>query len=655
MNNLKLINVLKEANARVSMVKSFVDKVADGAALAKANQPLFNAFTEVLNFARTDANQIRGVKAGTQNADNILKTVDELMYALKTPNGMKAETVGLLNQGLLKAKSTPINMVDDIAKDVVVQEKFISRYGQLTDKKMKEALLAAGYSDNAANSLIANAKKNPKFKAQMKLGVEKRRMKRNPNGGQTPMNPKGNGSNVLASQKKTLSERAKELLDMIRVKKMTWKQVVAWGAGIGITAFALWWWLYDNSDDIPSDTPETEPTDTGEWAECIQKLIKSGEGKISTTPGGLVRVIVKNEQYPDGLAFYTNGRVADLLTKKKGSWKCKDAQITMPGMKIGIQEQSSEIDIDTMTTFVDEAVDALDGYVALGNLYTLEGIVKTLQGKTFQGKNALQEFLSLYKEDEGGDDFVSDVNSVGVKTLGTKGIIVKRNILSILGGGDSSSTPPKTEDKVGLSGIEIIWDGEKSSEGDTPTPSPSPSPRFKDCNNKELPHEFGCRSNKIKELQICLGLPEKYQTGNFGPITKKALEDKGIDTSNGITQFVIDTACAKGGEKPKRDKIDPITTDRLKMSDLVMPKVDIKLPDIKPLEVSDEVFYNALKRNGNIVGLEGNTRIKYKGPDLNEVQLGKLDNVIIGMGYTRIKNLEELKPYGSKYVWKKIS
>lgn len=646
MNNLKLINVLKEANARVSAVKSFVDKVADGAALAKANKPLFDAFTEVLNFARTDGNQIRGVKAGAQNADNVLKTVDELMYALKTPNGMKAETVGLLNQGLLKAKTTPINMVDDIAKDVVAQDRFISRYGQLTDKKMKEALLAAGYSENAANSLIANAKKNPKFKAQMKKGVEKRRMKRNGSGGQQPMNPKGNTPNIPASQKKTLSERAKELMDMIKVKKMSWKQISLWAAGIGITAFALWWWLYDNSDDIPSDTPETEPTDMGEWAPCIQELLKSGEGRIDTTAGGLVRVIVDGDV--GQLAFYTNGRVAETSTGKKGSWKCRNAQIT-------IQEQSSEIDLDTMTKFVDEAVDALDGYVALGNLYTLEGIVKTLQGKTFEGKNALQEFLSLYEEDEGGDKFIDDINSIGVKTLGTKGILAKRNILSIISGGGSSTSPsPTTGEKKGLSNIEIVWDGESTGGEGTVPPTPRPGgSRYHDCNSKELPHEFGCRSNKIKELQICLGLPQKYQTGNFGPITKKALEDKGIDPSNGVTQFVIDTACGKGGEQIKREKIDPITTDRLKMSDLVMPKVDMKLPDIKPLEVSDERFYNALKDNGNIIGEDGNRRIRYKGPDLDEVQLGKLDNALSKMGYARIKQLEDIKRYGSKYVWLK--
>jgi len=564
MSGLKLISILKEANTRVSAVKSFIDKVSDAAALEKANLPLFNAFKEVLAFSKTDANQIRGVKVGTQNKNNILSTVDELMYALKTTDGMLPETVGLLNQGLLKAKTTPINMIDDIAKDVVAQDRFIRRYGQLTDGKMKEALLAAGYSDNAANSLIANAKKNPKFKTEFKKGVQKRQ--KTASGKDKNLKPKTDGSKVPEQQKKTLRERATELMDMIKVKKMTWKQVLAWGAAIGVGALALWWFLYD-SDTVPDDLPEDEPTDTGEWAPCIQELLNSKEGYINTTSDGLVRVIVKTEQYVDGLAFYTNGRVFNLTTREKGSWRCKQGQVT-------ISEQE------------------------------------------------LMPYAYQYSRDTNTNPNTSAVDSA------------KQVVQSAIGGL-----------KKGLSNIEITWD----------KPGGGSTSKYHDCNSKSLPHEFGCRSEQIKKVQICLGLPEKYQTGNFGPITKKAIEDKGIDVSNGMTQSVIDKVCGSQETTPlNREPIQPITADRLKMSDLTMPKVDIKLPDIKPLEVSDEVFYNALRDNGNIIGEDGNNRIKYKGPDLDEVQLGKLDNVILPMGYTRIKNLEELKPYGSKYVWKKI-
>lgn len=640
MNSLKLINVLKEANARVSAVKSFVDKVADGAALAKANKPLFDAFTEVLNFARTDANQIRGVKVGAQNTDNILKTVDELMYALKTPNGMKAETVGLLNQGLLKAKSTPINMVDDIAKDVVAQEKFISRYGQLTDKQMKEALIAAGYSENAANSLIANAKKNPKFKAQMKKGVEKRREaknKKNTKGADQKMNPKGDGSNVPAQQKKTLSERAKELMDMIKVKKMSWKQVVGWAAAIGISAYALWWYLYDNSDTVPTDTPETEPIDTGEWAPCIQELIKSGEGKVATASSGATYVMVKNEEYPGSIAFYSNGRVYDIAGNKKGNWKCKNAQIT-------IQEQVD----DTISTDVETMIDLLDFPVSQQDLIDAGALLKRYVDN---GKG--KQFMSLYQQSGlGGGTLSKSLNNI--VTTQAKSVQAKnylKTLVSQIESGTATAPTPTTGNKVGLGGIEITWDGAKTDSGETPTPPKSGGgSKFRDCNSEPLPHKFGCRSEKVKQVQTCLNLPEKYRTGNFGPITKKAIEEMGIDLSGGITQDIIDRIC--GGKKLDRTTIEPIkNTDRLKMSDLAMPKVDMKLPNIKPLEATPSQFYNALRDAGLIFGEDGNRRIKYKGDELDDVLLGKLDTALSEMGYSRIKQKD--KDYGVKYVWEK--
>lgn len=564
MSSLKLISILKEANARVSAVKSFVDKVSDAAALERANLPLFNAFKEVLAFSKTDANQIRGVKVGSQNKNNILSTVDELMYALKTADGMLPETVGLLNQGLLKAKSTPVNMVDDIAKDVVAQENFIRRYGQKTPSDFKQSLEAAGYSPNAVNRLIENAKKNPAFKKQVAKGIAKRRTA---SGKQKNMKPKTDGSTVPPQQKTTLMSKARELMDMVKVKKMTWKEVLAWGAAIGVGALALWWFLYD-SDTVPDDLPEDEPTDTGEYAACIQKLVNDGKGKIVSSSTGEISVLVlSSSDYPGGIKFYSNGRVFDVAARKMGKYTCKEGQLT-------IAEQE------------------------------------------------LMPYAYQYSRDKETSTSPETQDSSNVETQGSSNFNI-------------SDT------------IQITWDTPKVSGGGT---------TYRDCNSKSLPHEFGCRSEQIKKAQICLGLPQKYQTGNFGPITKKAIEDKGIDTSNGLTQDVLDKVCGSEGTTPlNREPIQPITADRLKMSDLTMPKVDIKLPNIKPLEVSDTVFYNALRDNGNIVGEDGNNRIKYKGPDLDEVQLGKLDNVILPMGYTRIKNLEELKPYGSKYVWKKIS
>lgn len=365
------------------------------------------------------------------------------------------------------------------------------------------------------------------------------------------------GGKLLKISKEQLKAFPGQVKQVI-VKRPVLSTLVA----LGLTAAVLY--LIFGDGTILTDEGGKPIDDNGQMNEflpCIQELIKTGEGKMSTSTSGEISVLVNSSDYPDGIKFFTNGRVFDVAGRKMGSYKCK-------GGKATIAEQD------------------------------------------------LMPFAYQFSRD----------NKTKVP---------------------EAPKQSQVGTKIGLSNIEITWD---TKGGEIP-----PRQSYRDCNSKSLPHEFGCRSEQIKKVQICLGLPQKYQTGNFGPITKKAIEDKGIDTSNGLTQDVLDKVCGSEQTTPlNREPIEPITSDRLKMSDLTMPKVDIKLPNIKPLEVSDKVFYNALRDNGNLIGEDGNNRIKYKGPDLDEVQLGKLDNVILPMGYTRIKNLEELKPYGSKYVWKKI-
>lgn len=209
--------------------------------------------------------------------------------------------------------------------------------------------------------------------------------------------------------------------------------------------------------------------------------------------------------------------------------------------------------------------------------------------------------------------------------------------------------------EVDYEGVHIDWDGEKKS-GDETIPPVPPKPKYTPCTS--FPMKFGCKSDKIREVQNCLGMELKYQTGNFGPLTQKALADKGY-TSTELTEpdyIKILETCGKTDTEPSR--VDRINAEPIKLAprDIKPAQINLsnlKLPDIKAPEVSDDVFYNALRSNGNIIGEDGNNRIKYKGPDLDDLQLGKLDNVLKGMGYTRIKQLEDMKRYGSKYVWLK--
>jgi hypothetical protein len=54
-----------------------------------------------------------------------------------------------------------------------------------------------------------------------------------------------------------------------------------------------------------------------------------------------------------------------------------------------------------------------------------------------------------------------------------------------------------------------------------------------------LPIKKSCKNETVRRVQACLGLPTKYQTGNFGPITQKALVDKGQDGTKITTETII--------------------------------------------------------------------------------------------------------------------
>jgi hypothetical protein len=53
-----------------------------------------------------------------------------------------------------------------------------------------------------------------------------------------------------------------------------------------------------------------------------------------------------------------------------------------------------------------------------------------------------------------------------------------------------------------------------------------------------------CKNEKIKQLQACLGMDLKYQTGNFGPITSRNLTNIGYK-DNKITSDQIDRICKR--------------------------------------------------------------------------------------------------------------
>lgn len=105
---------------------------------------------------------------------------------------------------------------------------------------------------------------------------------------------------------------------------------------------------------------------------------------------------------------------------------------------------------------------------------------------------------------------------------------------SIVAGAQSALSESQLNE-IDYEGVHIDWDGEKPT---PPVPVPTPNPeksKYTPCSS--FPMSFGCKSDKIREIQMCLGMESKYQTGNFGPLTQAKLTSKGLDGSK-ITEDV---------------------------------------------------------------------------------------------------------------------
>lgn len=592
-----------------------------------------------------------------------IRTSEELLTALKG-NRLTSTLKGSLELSILKSNTKNPKLIELAAENLVRNKSFDQKYAAEFAKGQpayEKALKQAGYSDDAITKIVQK-----KFNLQKPKPVPP-----NPTPKPTPPKPL-----------KTWWEKWKtRLLEFLKTKP-NWKKLVAWGAGLGISAAALWW-MIDSfaSDQKGDDFPPVPPVDDSEWAPCIKELITSKEGTVMTLENsGLVVVRVVTQEYPQGLNFMANGRVADVATKKMGTWKCKNGAPTIQAeskrisLKGLLNEQSGEVTDEQMDSYVDSAVDDLDGYVAEYNLKSLKDILTALKGKTYQGEDATKKFLQFYKEDE-GVDFVTDVNSVGVANLSVMAKNMKPQIIAMAkGGGVTPPTPPKSG-SIGLSNIDITWDGDKKEDGKKDdgkiVPKPKKGVNYHDCSSKDFPFEFGCIAPKIAEIQGCIGV--KPQKGYFGPKTLSALKNlEYIKGESVITKEMYDKIKTLPGcgqpvktddkkvtapapeEKPQPQM--PTNGENPDAAGLKKPEVaPEKTPAPATPEETGQDIYNRLQRQGFFRGrkIGENDRVPYKGGELPGGDVEKLDQFFGDNGYKRFRPAQEGKRYGEKYVWRK--
>ncbi len=663
----KFINLMESINDKIEN-KSDINEanpigqaISAGKIVSKELEPVFNILKKDRAFAKK-----LFVRAGVNNADDFLKLVKNDFISIdkastKVPKLLPKEAQqlrGAFELNILKSNSTNAKLLDIAAENLAKDAKFIEKYkavGSETDliNKLKQN----GYSDQGAKAI---AKKRTYVKNNPKPKPDPNKPKPDPNKPK-PIPPQ-------------YTKWWDELIKRLKQKK-TWKQILAWGLGVGIPASILYAMVTSSGEPLPEDIEEPKIDDS--WAPCIQDLIKNKQGVLRTNKDGSASVLVKSNEYPEGLLFYTNSRVLNVQTKEMGSWSCKNAKPTL--------QESSKMSLinilneqgDDLANDVNQMIDYLDFPVTYNNLVNAKTILKKYS-ENGRGK----EFLDLYQQSGLGGGGL-DKTLRNVKTIEPKSVQVKNQISQLynqIQSGKVTSTNDNTNKTGGLDGISITWDGKKTDD-DKPTPPTPPKPKYYDCSQKPLPHEFGCRSEQIKEVQKCLGLEPKYQTGNFGPITMKALG------GNQLTKEVYEKIKSECGSQSntsssttdyglkglgKFNKKFDFGSGKYRSTDGSQSSTDGSSSPVSPEQTnveSPEDLYNRLKSEGLIEGDEATTfytdengnqrsygpsrRIVYKGPELEENQYKDLNSVITKLGYTDRLSQVANKKYGIKYVWVK--
>lgn len=694
--NIKLIDMLNENLIREASGIQNAETLLN---------PLLKRTTRDVSIIQNLVSKIPG---GFKNTDGVaIKTVDDLVKSLESGKVSKGP-LEQISKGLLRDPNTSQVLRTNLINDLIKDAGFISKYSGKSKDEIVSGLISAKnpYPKNIADEIASLfTKESPKIKTGTKTGGSAVKQKgkyninivgdnnsvvftlnKNSDVLKTAKTEKGaveqvadnvnsgvvvdTAGEVVPTTKEGIIKRLKGSLRKIILNKRVLKVAGAVGGLSGIYYF--YHMYYSGENLLFTDESGNIPQEVGSFPPCVRDLIKNKGGQVLTDNSGTY-IFVKDNEFTAGVKFYSNGRVADVKTKKMGTYKCK-------GEQVALQEQSSEIDVDTLTSYVNTAIDDLDGYVGLDNLNSLENIVRSLLGKTFEGKNALSEFNYLYKENE-DEDFYQTISNVGVKTLDPKAVLVKRNILGLLSGKISSTTQTSTQ-KIGDT-INITWD-EKTNNTNTNTNTRT---KVKYEDKSDFPFPRGTRNEKIREVQIALGFPQKYQTGNFGPITYRGIvsfiqnpESYKYGLTGGWSAY-IEELKTKGLTKDLYDiimrfgkKIE-VSADGQTTGGTTQPQgqttggetspvgtqttgsdvtTNTTSPDRTPA-TTDETpsqLFNRFVKEGTIKGRLGGKRIVYKGPDLTDGDKEKLVSQLNSMGF-RISDDKLEYRKGDKIIFKR--
>lgn len=597
------------------------------------NKALKNFMSGILH--GITSNNIAGLKAVNPTlADDFVKIVtskeikgvnnaDELVNLLKSQK-LAPQAMSDLMVGALKTKGISPFFVEKVVKMWVDDPRFIKAWATDGKSLTKQALIKKGYSSIAADEIIKYSKNSKKFQDALK-GVKP-----------TGVKPTG----VKPTNSKSLIDKIKSLINSGHAKNVTKpgskvKRFIIsktlLGVVLGVAGGVLVLRNNLGGEDVELTDENGNPiNENNQWLPCIQNLIKNKKGKIVKLNDGSFGVSVTDSTYPKGITFYSNGRVIDGATGKKGSYKCKD----------GKTQISEQID-NELSNDVETMIDLLDFPVTYNDLIEAGKLLKK-----YVDNGRGKEFLSLYQQSGlGGGDINKTIDYI--YTVNAKSVQAKNYLKSLVSQIESGKSGNTSTGGGSLDDVLITWDGDKKGGGVASSPKNS---IYHNCESKNFPFEFGCiNSTYIGAIQRCLGVtPTK---GYFGPKTMKSLKDNGFDMSGRkITKEIYDAVIENcNSESSGGRKLEKLTTSPIEKKDLTGKSPTVTAKEIPTNMQSPEEFYASVY-NADLLFNDGG-RIKYKGEQLSPENLQKLDTALSKKGYQRIKQLD--KSYGEKYVWEK--
>jgi hypothetical protein len=609
-----------------------------------------------------------------------LKTADEIFTAIKD-GSLAGKELGRVEKGFLKSSSTDPALREIIASKFAKDKNVLAELAKMnrsTTAEIKGYLKSKGYADESIKDIIAQMKANGAIDAKGLLVKDAAKVANTPG--------------KVASKK--FGTRIKELLSNIKIKKMSWKQLLVWGAGLSIGGYALWYLIKQNSDVMPPDMPPQPPKQENDWGPCLTDLINNKKGKIVTNTSGAVVVLMSpNEKYPKGVTFYSNNRAVNNQTNDKGTWSCIGGQTQMTTQtnenKINMNESVGQIvkrvlnerflmeQSNDIANDVEDMVDYLDVPV-WGNDYS--DIYNLLLKYSKNGK--YNEFAELYR-DTGGfnnkETLRQDIESINA--IDANPVLWKRKILALLNQIESgkvvqSSTVPSStqqqrrvvttvdEQETVNQKVHIVWDKDRANGGGGGNTGGGGSTRktYYDCsgvNIETTPLTYGCKDTKIGQIQACLGISSDNK---FGPNTRNKLIEKGHDVKNGITKAIYDKVMADC----KQGSVAQTATSTEGGADVKYLRTPIQMnlgpaPQMPSKNTStasagggmtDTEFFQSLLDKGyfNKTGIIG--RYAYNGPALNPSDKEKIDNILIN-NYNYSPTVAEPTETGARYVWKR--